>query len=46
MLKLQKSFRYQGVKIWNSVPHEFKLLTFHQFKLKYKAYLLSGCNLQ
>jgi len=40
-----KSFRYQGVKIWNSVLDEFKLLTFNQLKLKYKAYLLSGYNL-
>ena len=37
--KLQKSFKYQGAKIWNSVPYELKKLPFHQFKLKYKKYL-------
>ena len=38
--KLQKSFKHQGAKIWNSVPYEFKKLPFDQFKLKYKKYLL------
>ena len=41
--KLQKSFKYQGAKIWNSVPYEFKKLPFDQFELKYKKYLLLNC---
>ena len=38
--KLQKSFKYQRAKIWNSVPHELKKFPFDQFKLKFKKYLL------
>ena len=38
--KLQKSFKYQEAKIWNSVAYELKKLPFDQFKLKYKKYLL------
>jgi len=34
--KLQNSFRYQGVKIWNSVSQRLKMLRFNQFKIKYK----------
>ena len=34
--KLQKSFKYQGAKIWNLVPYELKKLPLNQFKLKYK----------
>ena len=37
--KLQKSFKYQRAKIWNSVPYEFKKLPFDQLKLKNKKYL-------
>ena len=39
--KLQKSFKYQGVKIWNSVPQDLKQLPFNRFKTKYKKHLLS-----
>ena len=38
--KLQKTFKYQGAKIWNSVPHNLKKLPFDQVKLKYKKYVL------
>ena len=37
--KLQKSFKYQGVKIWNSVPQDLKQLPFNRFKTKYKKHL-------
>ena len=39
--KLQKSFKYQGVKIWNSIPQDLKQLPFNRFKTKYKKHLLS-----
>ena len=39
--KLQKSFKYQGVKIWNSVPQDLKQLPFNRFKTMYKKHLLS-----
>ena len=38
--KLQKSFKHQGAKIWNSASYELKNLPFDQFKSKYKQYLL------
>ena len=38
--KLQKSLKYQGAKIWHSVPYELEKLPFDQFKLKYKKYFL------
>ena len=38
--KLQKSLKYQGAKIWNTVPYELKKFPFDQFKFKYKKYLL------
>ena len=39
--KLQRNFKYQGVKIWNSLSEELKILSFNQFKIKYKQKLLS-----
>jgi len=39
--KLQQSFRYQGVKVWNSIPNHFKQkMTFSLFKKKLKKYLI------
>ena len=32
----QKSSKYEGAKIWNSIPIEIRKLTFHKFKNKYK----------
>ena len=32
--KLQKSFKYQGVKIWNSATQDMKQLSFSRFKMK------------
>ena len=40
--KLQRNFKYQGVKIWNSLSEESKILSFNQFKVKYKQKLLSN----
>ena len=38
----QKSFKYQGAKIRNSIPTEIKQLTFHKFKIEYKKKLLES----
>ena len=40
--KLQRSFKFQGVKIWNSIPNDLRKLSFNQFKIKYKKILLSN----
>ena len=32
----QKSFKYEGAKIWNSILTEIRQLTFHKFKIEYK----------
>ena len=34
--KLQRSYKFQGIIIWNSVPQEIKILSFNQFKIKFK----------
>lgn len=39
--KLQRSFKYQGVKIWNSIPESHKKLSFSKFKKCYKQDLIS-----
>ena len=39
--RLQNSFKYQGVKIWNLIPENLQKLPFNRFKIKYKKYLLS-----
>ena len=39
--KLQRSYKFQGVIIWNSVPQEMKIQTFNQFKIKFKTHLMS-----
>ena len=39
--KLQKIFKYQGVKIWILVLQDIKHLPFNRFKEKYKKDLLS-----
>ena len=38
---LQRSIKYQGVKIWNSIPNDTKSLKFQQFKSRFKTFLLS-----
>ena len=40
--RFQKSFKYQGAKKWNSIPNDFKQLTFHTFKIEYKKKLLES----
>ena len=40
--KLQKSFKFQGIKIWNSIPNDLRKLSFNQFKMKCKKILLSN----
>ena len=39
--KLQRSYKFQGVIIWNSVPQEMKILSFNQFKIRFKKHLIS-----
>ena len=40
--KLQQSFLYQGVKTWNSIPHNMPTFSFSAFKTNCKNYLLSN----
>ena len=43
--KLQRCIKYQGVKVWNSIPQEIKSFSFRKFKLHYKKSLLAHyCN--
>ena len=37
---LQRSIRYQGVKIWNSFPKNIKSLKFQPFKSCFKTFLI------
>ena len=39
--KLQRSIRYQGVNIWNSIPTEIKSLKFQLFKTHLKTFFMS-----
>ena len=39
--RLQRSIKYQGVKVWSAIPKEIKSLKFKEFKVKFKEYLLS-----
>ena len=41
-LTLQRNIKFQGVKIWNSVPLEIKKLPFNRLKMQYKQHLLSN----
>ena len=38
--KMQRSIKYQGVKIWNSIPAEIRTTSPVSFKKKLKAHLL------
>ena len=40
LVRLQKSFKYIGVKIWNNIDLNIKLLSFKKFKENYKKQLL------
>ena len=37
----QKSFKYQDIKIWQSVPAHIKKLSYAAFKVKFKSFLIS-----
>ena len=39
--KLQRCIKYQGVKIWNSIPQKIKVLFYERFKIQYKNFLLN-----
>ena len=40
--RLQNSFRYQGVKIWNSIPHSIRLLSPISFREKLKKFFVDS----
>ena len=40
--KMRRSFKFQGVNIWNSIPNDLRKLSFSQFKMKYKKIVLSN----
>ena len=39
--RLQRSIKYQGVKVWNSIPENIKKLSENLFKKQLKEYFLS-----
>ena len=39
--RLQRSIKYQEVKIWNSISNNIKSLKFQQFKSRFETFLLS-----
>jgi len=40
--KLQRSIKYQGVKLWNNIENKLKILnSIKSFKNKYKTFLLN-----
>ena len=39
--RLQQSFLFQGVKVWNSIPQDIKKCSFRKFKSNYKKFLLN-----
>ena len=42
--KMQQSFLYQGVKTWNSIPHNIKNSSFSKFKSDSKQFVLTTFN--
>ena len=38
--RTQRSTKYIGPKIWNSISHNLRLMTFNKFKKHYKSVLL------
>ena len=40
--RLQNSIRYQGVKIWNSIPHSIRLLSPISFNVKLKNFFVES----
>ena len=41
LVRLQTSFKYIGVKIWNNIDLNIKLLSLNKFKENYKKQLFS-----
>ena len=39
--KLQRCIKYQGVKIWDSIPQKIRVLSYNRFKIQYKNFLLN-----
>ena len=39
--RTQRSIKYVGVKLWNSIPNSIKKLPFTKFKQSYKKFLLA-----
>ena len=39
--KLQRCIKYQGVKIWNSIPQKTRVLSYDRFKIQNKSFLLN-----
>ena len=42
--RMEKSIKYQGVKIWNSLPQTIQKLSKTSFKIKLKSFLLHSYN--
>jgi len=40
----QKSIKYLGVKLWNSIPEKMRDLTFPKFKKAYRSFLQENYN--
>ena len=40
--RCQRSIKFQGTKIWNSIPIELQNQTFHKFKINFKFFLLQS----
>ena len=40
--RIQRSIKYQGVKVWNSIPVEIQNLPKSRFKIKLKSYLMQA----
>ena len=38
--RCQRSIKFQGTKIWNSIPIELQNQSFHKFKSNFKSFLL------
>ena len=41
-IKLQRSFKFQGIKIWNSIPKSIKDLTYANFKSEFKSHVIQN----
>ena len=39
--KLQRCIKYQGIKIWNSIPQKIRVLSYNRLKIQYRNFLLN-----